>query len=423
MPKSVLITFDTHTPYLAFRVTELQKALVARGLADQVRLEVILLAAEETTYKWESGEWAQLYGGVPVTVLSGKFRTPGLRVFLKPAVWWSCCKMLHHFFRLWPRVAFVGGYDRPESLTIALWSYLTRCKVGPLHDSRFNDAEGYSKSLWLELAKGLMVRHYDFFMCSGRECAEYSRFLGGGKKPAWTGAWDVVDNEKIGSLAESSARDAEILAHLEVPPGRPFFFMPIRFLAKKNGAMVIDAYAAYRQKAEAAGLAPAQLVICGQGPLEEEFRRQAQQLGLEALLKIRPWLRYDDVPRACRLSLAVLLASTHDQWGMTINETLAAGAPVLCSSRAGAHEIVRNNVNGFTFHPWEPEHLAALLHDLAHDESLVEKFRQNAAPSVRTFSVQEFLDACFAAFTRYGVLPQQSVTSTTAPLKATPNHG
>lgn len=406
MPKSVLITFDTHTPYLAFRVTELQKAVVERGLADEIRLEVILLAAEETTYKWESGDWSKLYGGVPVTVLSGKFRTPGLKVFLKPSVWWSCCKMLRHFFRLRPKVAFVGGYDRPESLTIALWSILTRCKVGPLHDSRFNDAEGYAKNLWLEVAKGLMVRRYDFFMCSGRECAEYSKFLGGQKKPAWTGAWDVVDNDTISHLAQNTARDREILTHLEIESGRPFFFMPIRFLPKKNAGMVIDAYASYRRRAEDGGQIPAMLILCGQGPLEEEFRNQVRRLDLESHVKIRPWLRYDDVPRACRLSCGVLLASTHDQWGMTINEALAAGAPVLCSSRAGAHEIVRNNINGFTFHPWEPDHLAALMFDIGQDEALLAKLRSQAAASVTTFSIQQFLHACFEVFERCGVLPK-----------------
>jgi glycosyltransferase involved in cell wall biosynthesis len=92
--------------------------------------------------------------------------------------------------------------------------------------------------------------------------------------------------------------------------------------------------------------------------------------------------------------MALLLGSTHDQWGMTVNEALAAGAPVLCSSRAGAHEVVRNHVNGYTFHPWDEEHLAELMYALAKDEAAVERLRGNAAASVQDFSVQQWLEAC-----------------------------
>jgi glycosyltransferase involved in cell wall biosynthesis len=401
MPTNVLITFDTHTPYLAFRVSKLQEELVRRGLQEQYRLHVILLAATEATYQWELGDLQKLYGGVPVEVLSEKWRHQSLKAFLMPSAWKNCLRLGWRFLKLRPRIAFVGGYDRPESLTLAYLSVLTRGKVGPLHDSRFNDVESYSKNLWLELAKGLMCRIYDFFMCSGRECVEYSGFLGGNKKLALAGGWDVVDNEGIGKLAENSARDSEIRAHLGVAEGRDYFFMPIRFLPKKNVFMALDAYAAYHAKATAAGKKTAQLAICGQGPLQQEIEAAITRHGLAGEITVRPWLRYEDVPRASRLSLSLVLASTHDQWGMTINEALAAGCPVLCSSRAGAHEVVQNARNGFTFHPWQPESLAHLFDVVAHTPGLVTQLRSQAAESVQSFSSIQFLESCFQVFENF----------------------
>lgn len=389
-PRRVLITFDTHTPYLAFRVRALQHATETQGLKETIRLEVVLIALEETSYQWVGGELSNLYGGVPVHALTDQFRGLGFRTWFRWTTLKTTCAMAWHYLKTRPHVAFVGGYDRPESMMIALLSIITRGRVGVLHDSRFNDAESYSKSIGLEFVKSFMMARYDFFMCPGRECAEYSRFLAGRKKPAYLGGWDVVDNEEIGRLAEVADSDAGILEHLGVSDGTPYFFMPIRFLPKKNASLAIAAFAGCHARLTT----PVRLIICGQGPLEQEIRDQISRLGMQKAILIRPWLPYHQVPRASRLSLALVLASTHDQWGMTVNEALAAGAPVLCSSRAGAHEVVRNHSNGYTFHPWDEAHLAELFYALATEPGLAKRLRGNAAESVANFSVKEWLSAC-----------------------------
>ena len=389
-PRRVLITFDTHTPYLAFRVRVLQRAIEAQGLQEMIQLEVLLIALEETSYQWASGELTKLYGGVPVRALTDKFRGLGFRTWVRWTTLKTTCVLAWHYLKTRPHVAFVGGYDRPESMMVALLSILTRGRVGVLHDSRFNDAESYSKSIGLEFVKSFMMARYDFFMCPGRECAEYSRFLAGRNKPAYLGGWDVVDNDEISRLAAVADGDAQILKHLGVEDGAKYFFMPIRFLPKKNAALAIAAFARCQRRLAS----PVRLIICGQGPLEEEMKDQITKLGMQAHILMRPWLPYTQVPRANRLSLALVLASSHDQWGMTINEALAAGAPVLCSARAGAHEVVRNNWNGYTFHPWDEAHLAELFHALATDPALVERLRSQAAASVENFSERQWLDAC-----------------------------
>ena len=389
-PRRVLITFDTHTPYLAFRVRALQRAIEAQGLQETIHLEVLLIALQETSYQWAGGELSRLYGGVPVRALTDKFRGLGFRTWFRWTTVKTTFSLAWHYLKTRPQLAFVGGYDRPESMIVALLSIFTRGRVGVLHDSRFNDAESYPKSVGLEFVKSFMMARYDFFMCPGRECAEYSRFLGGRKKPAYLGGWDVVDNEEIGRLAELADPDAEILEHLGVADGAPFFFMPIRFLPKKNAALVVAAFARCHPRLST----PVRLIICGQGPLEQEMEDQISKLGMQDVVLLRPWLPYAQVPRANRLSLALVLASSHDQWGMTVNEALAAGAPVLCSSRAGAHEVVRNHWNGYTFHPWDEAHLAELFHALATDPALVSRLRSQAASSVENFSVRQWLEAC-----------------------------
>ena len=46
-PVRLLAIFDSHTPYLAFRLNAFQEAIDARGLDDVLKLEVVLIGAEE----------------------------------------------------------------------------------------------------------------------------------------------------------------------------------------------------------------------------------------------------------------------------------------------------------------------------------------------------------------------------------------
>ena len=143
------------------------------------------------------------------------------------------------------------------------------------------------------------------------------------------------------------------------------------------------------------------LIITGKGPLREEMEQKIVDLDLQAKIRILDWVPYDLIPRPCRLSRGVILGSTHDQWGLIINEALAAGAPVLVSNRCGAHELVRNSLNGYTFDPQDHDHLAELLVDLTLYDNLVERLRENAAPSMERFSVTQFHEAWFGVFEEY----------------------
>ncbi len=362
---------------------------------------MVLIAGKEESYGWDGEGFESQYGGVPVQVLSPTFRGLGLRGYFKISTLKTTVKFFVTLLKLRPKMVLVGGYDRPESMAAAFTGWLFRWRVGVMHDSRFNDAESFSKSVVLERLKSLVVRRYQFFMCSGQECVDYSRFLGGRKKPAYRGGWNVVDNVAIGEAADDGSADAAIYQHFGISKGDPYFLMAIRFIAKKNAVRVLEAYALGCARS---GADMPRLVICGQGELEEEYRAAVERLGIADRVSIVPWLDYSQVPRAARLSTALLLASTHDQWGLIVNEALAAGAPVLVSNRCGAHELVKNGVNGYTFEPGDSEHLASLLVELASQPQRLAEFRSNAAPSMEGFAIEGFLDVYFEAFKHFGLI-------------------
>lgn len=412
-PQRVAILFDSHTPYLAFRVNALQRELGKLGLRGHIELHVILIGADWAEYGWAPQGLQGLYD-VPVHVLSKEFHGLGLRSFFHRTVPGNLLKLAALYYKLRPRITLTGGYDRPENIWCRILSYPLFAKVGVMHDPRFNDAESFSKSIFLEFIKSLVVARYSFFMCSGRECADYSRFLGGAIKPVYTEAWDVVDNEAIGRSADDPSHDAEILQRFGLSEGTPFFFCPARFVPKKNLPFLLHAYSRYVRDL-GPGSTPQHLVLCGQGPEKDRIEQIIREESLTGLVTLCKWLPYEFMPRACRLSTALILASTHDQWGMTVNEALSAGTPALVSNRCGAHELIKNNVNGFTFSPNDGHHLTTLLRQLHDDTALVARLKAACATSMQSFSIRQFLDRYLALFSHYGLLPEAKPLSNTNP--------
>lgn len=403
-PQRVVIQFDSHTPYLAFRVNALQRELVRLGLQQHIELHVILTAANWSSYGWDAQSLQEKYE-VPLHVLTKEFHGLGLRSFFStslPKIFFNLALL---FFRLRPRVTLTGGYDRPASLFCRLLSYFFFGKVGVMNDSRFNDAESFNRNATLEFIKSLVVARYSFFMCSGQESADYHRFLGGKNKPIFTEAWDVVDNDGISQAADDTSHDAKIYHSFGLKPGSRYFFFPTRFIPKKNVPFVLRAYAAYLEELGENHDKAQPLVLCGQGPEKDDIHQAIQELSLTGHVKLCDWLPYERMPRACRLATTLILASTHDQWGMTVNESLSAGTPVLVSNRCGAHELVQNDINGFTFAPTDAQHLTALLLRLHREPELLARLRREAPPSMRRFSITQYVERHLQLFGLYGLLP------------------
>ena len=61
-------------------------------------------------------------------------------------------------------------------------------------------------------------------------------------------------------------------------------------------------------------------------------------------------------------SLALVLASREEQWGLVVNEALAFGLPAIVSTEVGSRDaLVRNLVNGYVVEPGSADGIAAAM--------------------------------------------------------------
>lgn len=84
----------------------------------------------------------------------------------------------------------------------------------------------------------------------------------------------------------------------------------------------------------------AQLRIIGNGPLRDTYQKEAKALGCSDLITIEGPIAPAEVPRAVQSADVVVLPSSYDGWGITVNEALHAGVPAIATTSCGASEIL-----------------------------------------------------------------------------------
>lgn len=322
---------------------------IAERLGTRAELVAVEVAGRSDTYAWErSGE----IGDARKTTLfpDEAFERIGkLRRFL------AQFRVLRHC-----DLVFVGlGYNEPDVIALSFLLPLFGVKVMVMSDSKFDDAP---RSIGREAGKAILLSAYSGAIVAGRRQLEYFRFLGFRRRPVLPG-YDGVGLERIREQLQCAAGT---VGYAE----RDFLYVG-RFVEKKNLGELIDGYAAYAKKA---GPAARRLILAGSGPLGPALHAQVEARGIEDLVDFPGFLSAPEVAALLPRALALVLVSRVEQWGLVINEALAAGLPIIASPAVGAGDaLVRNLLNGFIIENGSSEGIAEAMRLLAGNQEAWER--------------------------------------------------
>ena len=143
---------------------------------------------------------------------------------------------------------------------------------------------------------------------------------------------------------------------------------------------------------------PWRLVVLGDGPCAPALKAQAQALGISPLLSMPGFIQYSELPAYHGLAGAFVLASTSEQWGLVVNEAMAAGLPVLVSDRCGcAPDLVESGGNGFVFDPGDEGDLAGRMGEISRDKPARAAMAARSRWIIRRWSTGRFARGLLAA--------------------------
>ena len=112
------------------------------------------------------------------------------------------------------------------------------------------------------------------------------------------------------------------------------------------------------------------LLVAGDGDMEEEWRKLAAELGLAGRVHFLGNVPHEQIPLYIRSANVFVLNSEYEGLSHTLLEVLFLGTPIIASGVCGNPEVVEDGVNGLLVDPRDSSTLHAALARLLADPDL-----------------------------------------------------
>jgi glycosyltransferase involved in cell wall biosynthesis len=281
-----------------------------------------------------------------------------------------------------PNILAISGYFKPSMLLALFWCKLLNKSAILFSETTEWDAP---RIWWKEQIKSWIVRKYKSALVGGESHKRYLMKLGMPESAIFLG-YDVVNNATFHPCG---------ISHLPNPLKQPFFLAINRFIPKKNLLFILSAYIEYRQQV---GNIAWDLVLCGDGELRSQIESQIARLNLQHVVHLPGFLQQEQLLSYFAHAGCFVHASTVEQWGLVVNEAMAAGLPVLVSNRCGCFkDLVIEGVNGFGFDPEDCQQLTQLMITISSENCDRAVMSKASLQHIQKFSPDYFANGLWQA--------------------------
>lgn len=335
-----VVLFDRFGPYHVARLA---------AAARRTPLVGIEVYGESAEYAWDRVDSGAQFGRV--TLFPEADARGVRRADVRRAVWDA-------LGRIRPGAVALPGWSHPAALAALAWCTGHGVPGIVMSESNAWDEVRDPRREWI---KRRIVGQCRSGLVGGEGHREYLASLGLPREAIFLG-YDAVDNDHFADGARRArSAAAQVRARLGLP--ERYWLASARFVAKKNLPRLLQAFANYRRGASSA---PRDLVLIGDGELRADVESIRAELGLNGCVHLPGFVQYEHLPEYYGLAEGFVHASTVEQWGLVVNEAMAAGLPVLVSQPCGcAAHLVEPQCNGAVFDPFDVDGLAARLQWLA----------------------------------------------------------
>jgi len=190
----------------------------------------------------------------------------------------------------------------------------------------------------------------------------------------------VAEQAKAALRAKLSLGDRKVILYLA------------RLEEEKGGDYLIGAFTHLN-------LEDAVLVVVGDGSLRETLEALARQQGVQERVRFVGYVPPEETQIYYAIAEVYVLPSVtmptgKEPWGLTVNEAMNQGVPVVASEAVGAAAggLVQSGVNGFVVPERDSAALAQALHCILTDVALREAMSQNARQTIAAWDNERMVE-------------------------------
>lgn len=366
-------------------------------LADRPEIDLTVLYAGASVQR---RDWS-LELGHRAVVLEGR-RVPG------------AARVLHHDYPLslgvfaalraaHPEVVVVSGWSTFASQAAIAWCRSHGVPYVLLVESNDRDA----RPGWRRAVKGTvvpsLVRGAAHVLVVGTLARE--SMLARGADPERIDVFaDTIDVAALGrQVDELGPRREELRTEAGLGSDDVAVLSVARLAAEKGLDMLVRA-------AAEAGDPRLVVVLAGSGPERDRLVELARRENVR--LVVLPHLEWERIAERYVIADVFALLSTHEPWGVVVNEAAAAGLPLVLSDRVGAaHDLLDDGGNGILVPAGDSSAAAEALRTLAADAGRRREMGLASRKVVADWGYEPSIEALIAVVRRVKGLGQASSAS------------
>ncbi len=227
----------------------------------------------------------------------------------------------------------------------------------PLNQERMkNKTVTFIKHLYLKL----LFLFVNKFLYIGKQNHLFYRSLGV-KERLLVSVPYAVDNRRFRELCKATGRE-EARKMLGLPPGKKIILYSGKYIDKKRPLDLLKAFAAIDNNEHAL------LVMVGEGACRTDMERFIKDNRLQEKVVLTGFINQSSIPLYYRSAdVFVMCSGLGETWGLSVNEAMNFGLPVIVSDTCGsAYDLVDNGINGAVFETGNINQLSALLKEYLH---------------------------------------------------------
>lgn len=291
-----------------------------------------------------------------------------------------------------PGLVIICGYSPVLHAKVAWMLKKRGVRIGlrsdnTLRHSSFRGTKGLIKRLILPSLLAL----YDTWHPVGTLANKYLQETARMKRPVYLfpynvdNLWFERESSKYVNQLSSVRSSMGILSHDFVILG------VLKWNDREDPLTLLDAFTLLRRQ-----LSTAKLILIGDGPLRDTIRTKAAVLGSAVILP--GYISYSDLPKYYAISDVFVHPAPREPWGVSVNEAMACGVPVIAAEGVGAGvDLIIEGETGLTFPNHDVRRLCDSLQRLFADKQLLAYMSPAAKEKVAEWSYEqthkEFLKA------------------------------
>lgn len=296
--------------------------------------------------------------------------------YLSPAI-------VYRLFEFKPQVVFSNSFGVWTKLAL-LFKLIGGWKVVIAYEGSSPGVDYRNSSIRLALRR-LMVNLADAYISNSEAGKDYLiKVLHAPENCVFQQPYEVPDQRTLAAVNDSLVKVSPNSDLTFKTLKRPVFLFVGSVIARKGVQDLLEAC----KLLKASGVDDYSVLIVGDGEQRPALEQFTETHDLQSVVTWVGRVDYSEMGTYFLQSDVFVLPTLEDTWGMVVLEAMLMGKPILCSTRAGASELVIEGKNGYRFVPQNPRNLADAMDKCIKNPAELSEMGQHSLGLMEQYSPQ-----------------------------------